>query len=358
MMQLLMYQNKLSGYLDPSGAVDGGTPSVVRPTDASATPSVTTPTEASGEVRVTHRASDLQHFPCVTEPTGEGNKFSRWEERPHYKEELQLVQGTKVICALDLLVQVFAEKCRHQGCQHPTIVNYTLCGTSTLIYWRCIDGHSGKVCSSHKASGLLANNLQSSAAVLLSGNNYEKIAKFAHFLGLSFTSNSTFYRAKRLYLLPAVSEWWKWQQGKIFEELTGKDLVVSGDGQCDSQGFTAKHLCYFLMEMTTGYIINLEVMDKREVDMKSVNMEKEALVKIMGRLKNTLNLIELVTDASATIKKAIGILYTLQYVLTMKFNMLHISGIQYVCKLIFKLGVYITIKIIPEKLQYYSIFMR
>ena len=82
--------------------------------------------------------------------------------------------------------------------------------------------------------------------------------------------------------------------------------MVCGDGQCDSPGFTAKNLCYYLMEMTTSYIIDVEVMDKREVELRSVNMEKEALLKILGRLKDILNVVELVTDASASIKKAIG----------------------------------------------------
>lgn len=216
-----------------------------------------------------------------------------------------MVQGTKVICALDLLVKVFAEKCRHLECQLSTTVDYTLCGTSALIKWKCANGHSGKFCTSHKTSGVLANNLQASAAILMSGNNYDKIAKFADFFGLSFISSTT-YRAQRIYLIPAVTEWWIWQQEEIFKGLKGKDLVVCGDGQCDSPGFTAKNLCYFLMEMTTSYIIDLKVMDKREVDLKSVNMEKEALLKILRRLKDTLNLVELVTDASASIKKAIG----------------------------------------------------
>lgn len=47
----------------------------------------------------------------------------------------------------------------------------------------------------------------------------------------------------------------------------------------------------------------MEVMDKRQVDMRSVNMEKEALLR---RLKDILHLVELVTDASASIKKAMG----------------------------------------------------
>ena len=85
-----------------------------------------------------------------------------------------------------------------------------------------------------------------------------------------------------------------------------QNVVVMGDGQCDSPGFTAKNLCYFMMEITTGYIIDLEVLDKREVELKSVNMEKRALENILQRIKNVLEVVEVVTDASASIKKMMG----------------------------------------------------
>ena len=108
-----------------------------------------------------------------------------------------------------------------------------------------------------------------------------------------------------------------------FRGLQNKDLVVSGDGQCDSPGFTAKNLCYYLMEITTTYIIDVEVMDKRQVDMRSVNMEKEALLKILRRLKDILHLVELVTDASASIKKAMGNLILLNKLCSKAGTSLH-----------------------------------
>ena len=88
-------------------------------------------------------------------------KFSHCEESPSYQPELKLVQGTKVICALDLLVQVFVQKCHAPKCQLPTVAHYTLCGPSALIKWKCPDGQSGKLCTSHKGDSdhLLANNL-------------------------------------------------------------------------------------------------------------------------------------------------------------------------------------------------------
>lgn len=94
-------------------------------------------------------------------------------------------------------------------------------------------------------NGVLANNLQACSAVLLSGKNFAQVERFAKFLGLSFVSRSTFCRAQRVYCIPAINEWWIWQQGIINHELQGQNLVVMGDGQCDSPGFTAKNLCYF-----------------------------------------------------------------------------------------------------------------
>lgn len=46
--------------------------------------------------------------------------------------------------------------------------------------------------------------------------------------------------------------------------MRGQEFVVAGDGQCDSPGFTAKNLCYYLMDVTKSYIIELEVLDKQE----------------------------------------------------------------------------------------------
>ena len=86
------------------------------------------------------------------------------------------------------------------------------------------------------------NNLQSVAATLLSGNNFGKVSRFAEFLGLSFLSKSTFYQMQRLYLFPAVEEWWSWMQGELLKEFSNQKVVVGGDGQCDSPGFTAKNL--------------------------------------------------------------------------------------------------------------------
>ena len=64
-------------------------------------------------------------------------------------------------------------------------------------------------------------------------------------------------------------------------------------------------ICYFLMEVTTSYILETEVRDKRHMRLSSVNMEKEGLRNALERLSRVLKVVESVTDASASIKKLI-----------------------------------------------------
>lgn len=65
-------------------------------------------------------------------------------------------------------------------------------------------------------------------------------------------------------------------------------------------------ICYFLTELVSGYIVEVEVKDKRHVNLASVNMDKRALQSALQRLKGVLNVVEIVTDTSSTIKKLIG----------------------------------------------------
>lgn len=158
---------------------------------------------------------------------------------------------------------------------------------------------------------MCAKNLQVAARVVLSGNNSATIKKMANFLALSFISDSTFYRMQRLYLIPSINEWWSWQRDQLIQEFLERDIVVCDDGQCDSPGHTAKNLCYFLMELVSDYILEVEVRDKRHVRLALSNMEKQALQIALQRLKQSLSVAELVTDTSSSIKTMIGKLFLL-----------------------------------------------
>lgn len=247
-----------------------------------------------------------QPLTSATAPTQTYPKLSRYEEKNMLKEELSLVGQTKVICSLDLLLDLF-KRCQHPGCTKDAVIKKKyLNGPTVVVKWSCSMGHKGTFSSSRDLNDIYSNNLQLAASIMVSGNNFAKVEKMANFLGLSFISDSTFYRMQRLYFIPAIDEWWSWQREQLVQQFLDKPVIICGDGQCDSPGHTAKNLCYFLMELVSGYILEVEVRDKRHVGLTSVNMEKQALQNALQRLQTSLNVVEVVTDASTSIKKLLG----------------------------------------------------
>ena len=67
---------------------------------------------------------------------------------------------------------------------------------------------------------MYVNNLQFSAAVLLSGNNFAKVELMSRFLGLACPSKASFFRVQKFYCVPAIDEWWQWLRLNIVS-LTG-----------------------------------------------------------------------------------------------------------------------------------------
>ena len=298
-------QADLSRDAQPPAGVD--LPSASSTLQQPATGSLQAPTQITQQADVNQLSRPSAAVQEATAPGVDVPSYpalSRLNEQDLYKQELSLARATKVICSLDLLLEVF-KKCQKPTCKNDSQVKYHLVGPTVVINWTCPAGHKGKFCSSRDANDMKANNLQAAAAIILSGNNFAKIEKMAKFLGLSFISETTFYRLQRLYFVPAVNEWWSWQREQIVEQFLDKEVVVCGDGQCDSPGHTAKNLCYFLMELVSGYIVEVEIRDKRHVGLVSTNMEREALQNALQRLRTTLNVVEVVTDASPSIKKMI-----------------------------------------------------
>ena len=65
------------------------------------------------------------------------------------------------------------------------------------------------------------------------------------------------------------------EQAHVIEQHSGGDVVVAGDGRCDSPGKCAKFCTYTVMEILSSIIIHSETVDKREVQNRLANMERE-----------------------------------------------------------------------------------
>ena len=148
-------------------------------------------------------------------------KLGRLDEQAHLEEEISLVKETKVICSLDILLEL-VKYCRHPGCANEASFKQHTIGPTLIVNWNCPSGHQGRFSSSKDVNAMYANNLQVAAAILLSGNSFFKIEKMARFMGLSFFSDATFFRMQRLHLIPVVNEWWSWQREQILKEFLDK----------------------------------------------------------------------------------------------------------------------------------------
>ena len=95
-------------------------------------------------------------------------------------------------------------------------------------------------------------------------------------------------------------------QRKLLDQARNKDVILSGDGRCDSPGKSAKYCTYSMMDIETGYILHSETVDKREVALQSPNMEKEAFVRSLQFLQTHISCKEVITDASTSIRKEMG----------------------------------------------------
>ena len=66
----------------------------------------------------------------------------------------------------------------------------------------------------------------------------------------------------------------------------------------------------WLMPITITYIIDIEILDKRQVRLASTNMERKAVKRGLERLTQDIKVVEFVTDASTSVKALLGMYNT------------------------------------------------
>ena len=51
----------------------------------------------------------------------------------------------------------------------------------------------------------------------------------------------------------------------MLARVSGSNLVVAGDGRCDSPGFSAKYCTYSLLDTATNLIVHVETLKRSDV---------------------------------------------------------------------------------------------
>jgi len=102
-----------------------------------------------------------------------------------------------------------------------------------------------------------AGNLLLSFSILCAGASIKKLLMvFQHMNVLVYHESSYYYHQHHL-LIPTIVTFWREYKDKIVQSLSGKEVVIAGDGRHDSMGHSAKYCTYSIFCCTVGLIIEI-----------------------------------------------------------------------------------------------------
>lgn len=91
-----------------------------------------------------------------------------------------------------------------------------------------------------------------SSAILLSGNNFEKVKLMFSFLGLRIMSRSSHFKIQQKHCCPIIEREFAQMTEKNIEKYIGKEVVVLGE--CCSK--KCNFVYYFMVEISRFILIN------------------------------------------------------------------------------------------------------
>lgn len=80
-----------------------------------------------------------------------------------------------------------------------------------------------------------------SAAIILAGGLFSTFSLFCHTINLCFVSRSTFFDVQSKFICPVINKAWLDHVLGLHVLLRGATINISGDGRCDSPGYSAKY---------------------------------------------------------------------------------------------------------------------
>ncbi|XP_068692699.1 uncharacterized protein [Montipora foliosa] len=132
----------------------------------------------------------------------------------------------------------------------------------------------------------------------LTGSSTSKSLRMLKLMNVACISESTFYRHVSSYVSPVIIQHWKANQHQLFNTLraSNNNLILAGDGRCDSPGYCAKFGSFTLIEQEINKVVDFQLVQSNEVR-NSAWMEHEGLVRAVNVISDArLKIAQLITD--------------------------------------------------------------
>ena len=144
---------------------------------------------------------------------------------------------------------------------------------------------------------MAAGNIFLSAAILFTGNTFQRIKEHMFVIKASFTSQTTFNKIQKKYLFPAVHRMYTTNRHFIIDNLAEKvDIDLLYNGRYDSPGYNAKYDTYTVLDKNSGLTLDVTVSLVR-IARNSTRFELDGLKQILELIEgHGLPISSLITD--------------------------------------------------------------
>ena len=177
-------------------------------------------------------------------------------------------------------------------------------GTMLIVRIACSKNHRYAWRSQPSMKGMSVGNLISAASILFSGNTFQRTKEMMDIAKIAFISHTTYDSIQKRFLFPAVHRVFTTNRQILFDVVKEQDKIdISGDGRCDSPGYSAKYGTYSIINNKTGHILDFHVSHVRLAG-NSAKMELHGLKKVFERLDgNGIIVDSITTDRHKSVRK-------------------------------------------------------
>ncbi|XP_057709542.1 uncharacterized protein LOC130927604 [Corythoichthys intestinalis] len=144
-------------------------------------------------------------------------------------------------------------------------------------------------------------NVLLSSAILFTGSLPSKALRIFRFLNIQCHNKWAYFHHQATYIHEALTTTWTKKQCALLGSITEKELVLGGDGRCDSMGHCAKYGSYNLMELDLNKVLTVHLVQSNETG-GSYGMELEGLKRCRQELEG-FNVKVVITDRHRQVAK-------------------------------------------------------
>uniref|UniRef100_A0A672IZZ1 THAP-type domain-containing protein n=1 Tax=Salarias fasciatus TaxID=181472 RepID=A0A672IZZ1_SALFA len=128
-----------------------------------------------------------------------------------------------------------------------------------------------------------AGNILLSASIFFSGIHFAKFDRFCSNMNLKTISEDTYAALRKKHVFPVINKTWIAEQEAVLSEIKSQEeVVLCGDGRCDSPGHSAKYCTYTFLDAQSSKVVDFNVVSVTEVK----NSNAMELKGFKGTLKN------------------------------------------------------------------------